>query len=181
MRLLDAVPDSVLWLRYEHEEACANLRASAERRGIAPDRLIFARRIGLAEHLARLRLADLFIDTYPYGAHTTASHALWAGLPLLTQRGDTFVSRVSASILQAAGLPELVTESLEAYEARALELARNPGQLDALRQKLARQRATMPLFDSERYRRHVEQAYVQMMERLRRGEPPASFDVAPAD
>ena len=179
MRLLAAVPGSVLWLRYEHDEACANLRKSAERRGVAPDRLVFARRIGLAEHLARLSLADLFIDTYPYGAHTTASHALWAGLPLLTQRGDTFVSRVSASILLAAGLPELVTESLDAYEARALELAKDRGQLDALRQKLVRQRPSMKLFDSERYRRHVEQAYLQMMERLQRGEAPASFDVVP--
>ena len=181
MRLLAAVPGSVLWLRYEHDEACANLRRSAERRGVAPERLVFARRIGLAEHLARLSLADLFIDTYPYGAHTTASHALWAGLPLLTQRGDTFVSRVSASILLAAGLPELVTESLEVYEARALELARDRGHLDALRQKLIRQRPTMKLFDSERYRRHVEQAYLQMMERQRSGQPPASFDVAPID
>jgi len=179
MRLLAAVPWSVLWLRYEHEEACANLRKSAQLRGIAAERLIFARRIGLAEHLARLRLADLFVDTYPYGAHTTASHALWAGLPLLTQRGDTFVSRVSASILLAAGLPELVTESLEAYEARALELARDREQLDAIRRKIADQRRTLPLFDSERYRRHVEQAYLQMMERLRRGELPQSFDVAP--
>lgn len=179
MRLLAAVPGSVLWLRYEQEDACANLRTSAEQRGVAADRLVFARRIGLADHLARLRLADLFIDTYPYGAHTTASHALWAGLPLLTLRGEPFVSRVSASILHAAGLPELVTESLEAYEARALDLARDPGQLEALRQKLARQRPTAPLFDSERYRRHVEQAYLQMMERLRRGEPPASFDVPP--
>jgi protein O-GlcNAc transferase len=178
MRLLAAVPGSVLWLRYENEDACANLRTSAERQGVASDRLVFARRIGLAEHLARHRLADLFIDTHPYGAHTTASHALWAGLPVLTQRGETFVSRVSASILLAAGLPELVTESLADYEARALELAREPGRLEALRQKLARQRTTAPLFDSERYRRHVDQAYLQMIERHRRGEPPASFDVA---
>jgi predicted O-linked N-acetylglucosamine transferase (SPINDLY family) len=181
MRLLDAVPGSVLWLRYEHDDACMNLWKSAEQRGIARDRLIFARRIGLPEHLARLRLADLFIDTYPYGAHTTASHALWAGLPILTLRGEPFVSRVSASILHAAGLPELITESLEAYEARALELARDPPQLEALRKKLARLRATAPLFDSERYRRHVEQAYLQMIERQRRGEPPVSFDVAPLD
>jgi protein O-GlcNAc transferase len=179
MRLLAAVPGSVLWLRYENEDACANLRKSAELQGVTPDRLVFARRIGLAEHLARHRLADLFIDTHPYGAHTTASHALWAGLPVLTQRGETMVSRVSGSILHAVGLPELVTESLADYEARALEIARDPGQLDALRQKLARQRTTAPLFDSERYRRHVDQAYLQMIERHRRGEPPVSFDVPP--
>jgi protein O-GlcNAc transferase len=181
MKLLAAVPGSVLWLRYENDDACANLRKSAERRGVAPERLVFARRIGLAEHLARHRLADLFIDTHPYGAHTTASHALWAGLPVLTQRGEPFVSRVSASILLAAGLPELVTESLADYEARALELAREPARLEALRQKLARHRTTAPLFDSERYRRHVDRAYLQMIERHRRGEPPASFDVPPVE
>ncbi|WP_428669812.1 tetratricopeptide repeat protein [Reyranella sp.] len=181
MRLLAAVPGSVLWLRYDSEDATANLRKSAERRGVASERLVFARRTELSLHLARHRLADLFIDTYPYGAHTTASHALWAGLPVLTLRGETFVSRVSASILHAAGLPELITESLTAYEARALELARDPGQLASLRQKLARLRLTAPLFDSERYRRHVDRAYVGMFERWRRGEPPVSFDVAAVD
>jgi predicted O-linked N-acetylglucosamine transferase (SPINDLY family) len=179
MRLLAGVPGSVLWLRYENDDAVANLRKSAEHKGIAPDRLVFARRTGLPEHLARHRLADLFIDTHPYGAHTTASHALWAGLPVLTQRGDPLVSRISGSILYAVGLPELVVESSEAYEALALVLARNPDRLAALRRKLAVNRTTAPLFDSERYRRHVEQAYLQMMERQRRGEPPASFDVAP--
>ena len=179
INLLAGVPDSVLWLRYENEEACANLRKSAERRGIASERLVFARRIGLPEHLARHRLADLFIDTHPYGAHTTASHALWAGLPVLTQRGEPFVSRVSASILHAARLPELVVESLDAYEALALDLARHPDRLDALRRKRAANRPTAPLFDSERYRRHVEQAYLQMIERQRNGQPPSSFDVRP--
>jgi predicted O-linked N-acetylglucosamine transferase (SPINDLY family) len=178
MRLLSAVPDSVLWLRFEHDEACANLRKSAELRGVAPSRLVFARRIGLPEHLARHRLADLFIDTYPYGAHTTASHALWAGLPVLTLRGEPFVSRVSGSILHAVGLPEMVVESLEAYEMLALDLARNRDRLDAVRRKLVANRTTAPLFDSERYRRHVEQAYRQMVERQRRGEAPVSFDVA---
>jgi protein O-GlcNAc transferase len=181
MRLLAAVPGSVLWLRYESEDATANLGKSAERCGVAPDRLVFARRTELSMHLARHRLADLFIDTHPYGAHTTACHALWAGLPVLTQRGETFVSRVSASILHAVGLPELITESLTAYEARALELARDPGQLEALRQKLARLRLTAPLFDSERFGRHVGRAYVEMFERWRRGEPPVSFDVAAVD
>ena len=181
MRLLAAVPGSVLWLRYESEDATANLGKSAERCGVAPDRLVFARRTELSMHLARHRLADLFIDTHPYGAHTTACHALWAGLPVLTQRGETFVSRVSASILHAVGLPELIAESLTAYEARALELARDPGQLEALRQKLARLRLTAPLFDSERFGRHVGRAYVEMFERWRRGEPPVSFDVAAVD
>jgi protein O-GlcNAc transferase len=181
MRLLVAVPGSVLWLRYDSEEAASNLRKSAERRGVAPDRLVFARRTGLPEHLARHRLADLFIDTFPYGAHTTATHALWAGLPVLTQRGETFVSRVSGGILHAIGLPELVVESLDEYEALALALARDPGQLAELRQKLAQMRPTAPLFNNERWRRHVERAYVLMVDRLRRGEPPVSFDVAAVD
>jgi protein O-GlcNAc transferase len=180
MRLLDAVPGSVLWLRHENEDACANLRESAKLKGIAPERLVFARRVGLPEHLARHRLADLFIDTHPYGAHTTASHALWAGLPVLTQRGEPFVSRVSASIVLAVGLPELVVDSLDAYEALALDLARNPDRLQALRHRLAANRSTAPLFDSERYRRHVEQAYVQMIERQQSGKPPVSFDVPPS-
>jgi len=179
MHLLDAVPGSVLWLRYENDDAVGNLRKSAALKGVAPDRLVFARRIGLPEHLARHRLADLFLDTFPYGAHTTASHALWAGLPVLTRRGDTFVSRVSGSILCAVGLPELVVESLDAYEALALELARDPDRLAGLRRTLAANRHTTALFDGDLHCRHVELAYLQMIERHRRGEPPASFDVTP--
>lgn len=179
MRLLTAVEGSVLWLRHDNFSSRDNLRKAAEQRGIAADRLIFAPRTGLAEHLARHRLADLFIDTFPYGAHTTATHALWAGLPLLTARGETFVSRVSASNVVAAGLPELVVDSLADYEALALALARDPTRLAALREELARRRPTAPLFDNERHRRHVEQAYVEMVARHRRGEPPVNFDVAP--
>ena len=179
MRLLKAVEGSVLWLRHDTDDTRANLTRAAGQRGVAADRLVFARRVDLADHLARHRLAGLFLDTFPVGAQTTASHALWAGLPVLTIRGETFVSRTSASILHAAGLPELAVDSLEDYEALALSLARDPPRLAALRQKLADRRTTAPLFDSERYRRHLEQAYLQMIERHRRGEPPASFDVAP--
>lgn len=172
---------SVLWLRHDNDDMRNNLRVSAERRGISPERLIFARRIGLADHLARHRLADLFLDAFPYGAQTTASRALWAGLPVLTRHGETWVSRVSASILLAAGLPELVVDSLDDYEARALDLARDPDRLANRRRKLAGLRTTPPLFDSERYRRHVEQAHVQMFDRWRRSEPAVSFDVVAVD
>ena len=125
----------------------------------------FARRVDLDVHLARHRLADLFIDTFPYGAHTTASHALWAGLPVLTLRGDSFVSRVSASIVLAMGFPELVTETPEAYEATALRLARHPDELAALRARLGQARKTSALFDADRHRRHVETAYATMYQR----------------
>ncbi len=178
MRLLRAVDGSVLWLRYDNDQACANLRQEAERRGVAGDRLVYARRMGIAEHLARHRHAGLFLDTYPYGAHTTASHALWAGLPVLTMRGETFVSRVGASLLNAIGLPELIVELLDDYEALALNLAREPDRLDALRQKLTAARTAAPLFDTDRYARHIESAYAAMVERQRRGQAPASFDVA---
>src|SRR5215469_129482 len=129
------------------------------------------------EHLARHRHADLFLDTQPYGAHTTASDALWAGLPVLTVEGGTFPARVAASLLRAAGLPELVTPDLAAYEAAALRLAWEPGTLAAIRTKLASTRGQTPLFDSETFTRHLESAFRTMAERGRRGEAPASFAV----
>ena len=179
MRLLNGVPDSVLWLLEGNAAAVRNLRHEARRRGVAPGRLVFAPRIDLPEHLARHRQADLFLDTLPCNAHTTASDALWAGLPLLTCTGGTFAGRVSASLLCAVGLPALVTDSLDAYEARALELATAPAALEGIRASLARNRPTCPLFDTERFRRHIESAYITMWERCRRGDPPASFAVAP--
>jgi predicted O-linked N-acetylglucosamine transferase (SPINDLY family) len=139
--------------------------------------LVFAPRAPLAEHLARHRRADLFLDTLPYNAHTTATDALWAGLPVLTCRGTTFAGRVAASLLGAIGLPELITESTAEYEALALKLAREPAALAALREKLARNRLTHPLFDSARSCRHIEAAYRQMWELHQRGEPPRSFEV----
>jgi len=131
----------------------------------------------VANHLARHRLADLFLDTLPYNAHTTASDALWAGLPVLTCVGSTFPGRVGASLLTAVGLPELIASSLEEYEARALELARNPNMLTDLRVKLARNGKTYPLFDTPRFTRHIETAYRQMVDRSRGGFPPESFAV----
>ena len=177
MRLLGAVPGSVLWLLEDNAAVKRNLQAAAHAAGIAPERLVFAPRLPPAEHLARHRLADLFLDTLPYNAHTTASDALWAGLPLLTCAGSAFAGRVAASLLHAAGLGELVTSSLEEYEARALGLARDPRLLDGLRGKLAAGRATAPLFDTDRFRRHIEAAYVTMWEAWQRGEPPRHFAV----
>ena len=177
MRLLNDVPDSVLWLLEGNAAAARNLRQEALRRGIAPERLVFAPRMNLPDHLARHRQADLFLDTLPCNAHTTASDALWAGLPLLTCLGGTFAGRVAASVLHAAGLPELVADSLDDYQARALALALAPGKLAGLRARLAANRSTCPLFDTERFRHHIEAAYITMWERCRRGEPPASFTV----
>jgi predicted O-linked N-acetylglucosamine transferase (SPINDLY family) len=177
MRLLIKVPGSVLWLLEDNAAASCNLRREAQSRGVASDRIIFARRANADEHLARQRLADLFLDTLPYNAHTTASDALWAGLPLITCRGATFAGRVASSLLCAVGLPELITHSLEEYEARALELATSPGPLAELRAKLARNRTTRPLFDTDRFRTHIEAAYAIMWQRCQTGEPPAAFAI----
>ena len=178
MRLLTQLPDSVLWLLASSRQAVANLRREAEARGVAAERLIFAAFAATDEHLERLAQADLFLDTCPVNAHTTASEALWAGLPLVTCSGETFASRVAGSLLRAAGLPELVTTSLTAYEAAALALARDPGRLRALRDRLRDNRATAPLFDTARYTRHFEAALRTMVERHDRGLLPESFDVA---
>jgi predicted O-linked N-acetylglucosamine transferase (SPINDLY family) len=170
MRLLRAVSNSVLWLSGVNATAARNLRLEAEQRGISPDRLVFAPRVdSLAEHLARYRQADLFLDTFYYNAHTTASDALWAGLPVLTCLGETFAGRVAASLLQAIGLPELITHSHAEYEALALELATQPGRLAALRAKLEANRSTQPLFDAARFTQHIEAAYRKMHERAQAG------------
>ena len=179
MRLLREVEGSVLWLLEDNAAAVANLRREAERRGVAADRLVFAPRLDLDGHLARHRLADLFVDTFPVNAHTTASDALWAGLPLVTLCGETFVSRVAASLLGAVGLPELVAESLADYEALALKLATTPALLAEIREKLERNRLAAPLFDTGRFRHRIEAAYIAMYERSQRGEAPAGFDVPP--
>jgi predicted O-linked N-acetylglucosamine transferase (SPINDLY family) len=177
MRLLGQVEGSVLWLLESNAAAAVNLRREAEMRGVAPERLVFAPHIDNADHLARHRLADLFLDTLPFNAHTTASDALWAGLPVVTCLGTTFAGRVAASLLNAVGLPELVTHSLEDYEALALKLAQDGNALAALKSKLAHNRQTHPLFDTDRMRRHVEAAYETMWQRHQRGEPPAGFNV----
>ncbi|NTW51246.1 MAG: tetratricopeptide repeat protein [Chlorobiaceae bacterium] len=173
MRILERVEGAVLWLYEDNPKAAGNLRKEAVRRGVDAGRLIFARRMPLAEHLARHRLADLFLDTLPYNAHTTASDALWAGLPLLTQIGESFAGRVAASLLNAIGLPELITSSPEAYEALAIELATRPEKLAAIKLKLDANRLTAPLFDSDRFVGNFEAAYEKMYERYQLDLPPA--------
>ncbi|TAL04123.1 MAG: hypothetical protein EPO03_10490, partial [Porticoccaceae bacterium] len=177
MRLLHQVSGSVLWLLEDNPVATRNLRTEAQLRGIAPERLVFAPRVPAGAHLARHRRADLFLDTLPYNAHTTASDALWTGLPVLTCAGETFAGRVAASLLDAVGLPELITHDLDRYAALALALARHPERLREIRTRLARNRGTCPLFATDRFRRHLESAYVTLWERLRRGEMPATFSV----
>jgi protein O-GlcNAc transferase len=163
MRLLEQVPHSVLWLRAYTPSVDAAMRGRAQARGIAPDRLVFAGHVPADIHLARHDLADLFLDTLPYGAHATAADALWAGLPVLTRMGESFCGRVGASLLMAAGLPELITRSAEDYEAKALALARDPGKLREIRSKLAANRGTAPLFDTARFTRSLETAYKRML------------------
>ena len=177
MRILKRVPAGVLWLLEGNAHFTENLRREAEAQGVAAARLIFAPMMEQAEHLARLGLADLFLDALPYNAHTTASDALWAGVPLLTNRGTAFAGRVAASLLKATGLAELVTETTHDYESLAVELAGNAPRLQALRQKLAAHRHTMPLFDTDRFRRNLEAAYDTMLTRWQQGLPAEGFAV----
>ncbi len=181
MRLLQRVEHSVLWLYQRNAETIANLRREAQARGVASDRLVFASKVKLEDHLARHRLGDVFLDTLPYNAHTTASDALWAGLPVVTCAGRTFAGRVAGSLLHAAGLPELVTYTLEDYESLALKLATDEVLLREIKEKLARERLTKPLFDTDRFRRHIEAAYTTMWEIHQRGEEPRSFKVPAVD
>src|SRR6202041_3497811 len=146
--------------------------------GVEPARLVFARRMPLPEHLARHRAADLFIDTLPYNAHTTASDALWAGLPVLTRMGESFAARVAASLLNNIGLPELVSSTQEQYEATAIELASNPGRLAEIKDRLHRNRSEMPLFDTEGFTTHLENAYTQIHERYQADLSPEHIYVA---
>ncbi len=161
MRLLAQVEGSVLWLL--DGPHVVNLRREAQARGIDPSRLVFAPKLPPDQHLARHQLADLFLDTLPYGAHTSCSDALYAGLPIVTCYGKAFPGRVAASLLKAIDLPELVATHLADYERLALDLAKNPALLQATKQKLARNRGTAPLYDSERFRRRIEAAYEKML------------------
>ncbi|MBN8919912.1 MAG: hypothetical protein J0H62_04275, partial [Rhizobiales bacterium] len=177
IRLLSDVPGSVLWMLQPNDTAIGNLRAAASARGIAPERLVFAGRMPQAEHLARHMRADLLLDTLYYNAHTTASDALWAGLPIVTCRGSTFASRVGESLLRAVGLPELIAPTLEGYATLAHSLATDTAHLAAIREKLARQKMTEPLFDTGRFRRDIEAAYAEMHRRTTAGESPTRFAV----
>ena len=177
MRLLASVPGSVLWLLEANDLVTGNLRSEAEKRGVDPGRLLFAPLVASAEHLGRHRHADLFLDTLPCNAHTTASDALWAGLPVLTCSGNTFAGRVAGSLLTAVGMPELVMGSLEEYEQTALALARSPQRLTALRQKLEHNRDASALFDLPKLTGNIEAAYARMWQTWLSGQKPAAFSI----
>ncbi|HEY1721915.1 MAG TPA: tetratricopeptide repeat protein [Magnetospirillaceae bacterium] len=181
MRLLSAVPGSVLWLLEQNATTAQNLRREAEARGVSASRLVLGSALPNAEHVARYRLADLFLDTLPYNAHTTGSDALWAGLPVLTCVGETFAGRVGASLLKAVGLPELITTTLADYENLALRLAREPTELNRLKTRLIENRSTAPLFDIDRFTHHIEAAYSRMVERHRARLKPEAFAVEASD
>jgi protein O-GlcNAc transferase len=172
MRLLAAAPDSVLWLFQDNPHAAANLRLTAAAAGIDPQRLVFAEPRPLAEHLERHHHIDLFLDTWPYNAHTTASDALWMGVPLVTCRGRTFAARVAASLLSAMDAPELIADTAADYEALALSLARNPPRLKRLRANLANLRLTSPLFDTPALTRNLETLFEAMHARRLAGLQP---------
>jgi protein O-GlcNAc transferase len=172
IRILNAVEGSVLFLYADNEWAKANLIKEAGLHGIDSVRLIFGGRIPAEEYLARYRVCDLFLDTFPYNAGTTASDALWVGLPVLTLMGQSFASRIAASLLRAIGLPELVTTSRAEYEGLAIELAMNPNKLAEIKFKLTSNRLTAPLFDTPLFTKNLEAAYIQMYERYQAGLVP---------
>ena len=179
MRILAAVPDAVLWVLGLKADTQQNLLAATERAGIAADRLVFAGVLPLQEHIRRYQLAELFLDTYWHNAHTTAADALWQGLPVLTCEGPVASSRLASSLLHALGMQdELVTYSLEEYELKAIHYAKNRQALKAVRDKLAANRESQPLFDTALTVKHLEQAYLQIWQRHQAGLPPAAIDIA---
>jgi predicted O-linked N-acetylglucosamine transferase (SPINDLY family) len=179
MRILARCPDAVLWLLGEPGgRVAANLRREAAACGVDPVRLVFAPPVPLEDHLARLRAADLMLDARIYNGGTTTSQTLWAGVPVLTLKGNRFASRMSASILAAIGLDDLVTDSLDGFETRAVALATDPAALAAVRARLAANRTTMPLFDTARFTRNLERAYAAMWARRVAGLPPDHIAVS---
>ena len=179
MRLLQQIDGSVLWLFRSNMAAEGNLRKQAQKRGVDPQRLVFAEKMEHSEHLARHRLADLFLDTFSYNAHTTASDALWAGLPVVTKLGEGFAARVAGSLLYAIGLEELVTQTESEYEQLALELAQNPERLAALKAKLEDNRLTTPLFNTAQFTKHIEEAYQRVYQIFFDGQTPRSISIQP--
>lgn len=178
MNILQGCPGGVLWLSGMNDTATRNLLGAAKAAAIDPARIIFAPRLSrLDDHLARHQLADLFLDTLPYNAHSTAADALWAGLPVLTCKGGAFAGRVAASLLNAIGLDEMIASDIEGYKSLALRLAQEPEMLADVKRKLARNRETHPLFDRQRFARNIESAYATMWDIWTRGEPPRSFAV----
>jgi len=177
MELLREAPDAVLWVLEHDADTIANLKREAESRGVSGDRLVFAPRLPMEQHLRRLRIADLMLDTFPVNAHTSTSDALWSGCPVLTRSGESFVSRVAGSLLRAAGVPQLITNSHEEYRARAVHLVSHPEELRRLRGALEANRLTCPLFDSEQTTRQIENAYEMMWDIHREGCGPRSFSI----
>jgi len=177
MRILQQVPESVLWLFDDNQNARSNLRREAANRGVESDRLVFARKIAKAEHLSRLKWADLALDTCIVNGHTTTSDSLWAGVPVITIQGSHFASRVSSSLLRAVGLPELVTDCLKEYEKLAVQLTLDSSKLNAFRHKLNVNRLKMPLFDTSRFVRNLERAYSEMWSIFLEGRAPAHIEV----
>jgi len=171
MRILSAVENSVLWLLEDNSHAVVNLKKEAQIRGISPSRLVFAKRIDVTEHLARQKVADLFLDTLPYNAHTTASDALWAGLPLLTCKGNSFAGRVAASLLEALDVAELVTATQDEYEAKAIDLGNNPIKIKFIKDKIILNKLTKPLFNTKQFTQHIEAAYLEMYKRFQNNLP----------
>jgi predicted O-linked N-acetylglucosamine transferase (SPINDLY family) len=178
MEILRSVPDSILWLLQGAPEAADNLRGQAARRGVDGRRLIFAPWKAADDHLARCALADLFLDTLPYNAHTTASDALWSGVPIVTRPGSTFVSRVATSLLHAVGLGQLSVDSPAAYRDLAVRIATSPAELQSLKETLLPARQRGALFDTRGYCRQLEAAFEEIVARSRRGEPPSPLRLA---
>ena len=177
IRLLKSVEGSIIWLLKTNKWAEENLRSEAEKRGITSSRLVFADRLPLNEHLQRIKHADLFLDTFNFNAHTTASDALWVGLPVVTKIGQGFAARVAGSLLTSIELPELITTSEEEYEALALSLATNPEKLAEIKGKLEHNRNTAPLFDTKTYTKNLERAYTHAYQRYTDGLSPAEFEI----
>lgn len=180
MRILQRTERAILWILQTVDTVSRNLRSEAHRRNVDPERLVFGSFISPHErHLGRYYFADLFLDTKYYNAHTTAIDALWCGVPVITVPGDTMPSRVGASLLNAIGLPELICKDWTEYEEKAVWLATHPEELVALKRKLAANRDSYPLFDTEGQVRALEAAYEEMWRRHQAGLPPAAFDVKP--
>ncbi len=176
MSILREVPDGILWLLQVNETTAKNLRQEAEARGVRPERLVFAEKLLKGEHLARLRLADLSLDTRIVNGAATTSDALWAGVPVITLKGDNFASRMSSSILTGIGLSELIVDNIEEYEALAVRLAHNLDELQTVRQKLTKNLLTEPLFDTPRFTKNLERAYKGMWEIFAKGEKPRQIE-----
>ena len=178
MNLLKSINNSVLWLLPQNEAASKNLQKESTLRNVDPKRIIFAPRVKHSDHLARYKAADLFVDTFPYTAHTTTSDSLWAGLPVLTRIGESFASRVAASLLNAIDLPELVTHTKKEYENKAIELANNPNILKGIKNKLNKNRYTKPLFNTKLFTNNLEMAYLKIYKKYADNKKPSNIEIS---